>query len=857
MAVTPLNASRPPEASELLGEIGRGVIPGVEHVVAAVEAYPGPTPDWRSLLVTETLREALPTLGIRRGESAVIAPRNASAKEMLRYQRNGWRPYRMDDLMVGVLGDKDYRRCLAKAAPRQRQAQVKKMLAEMSAPNSAMWPVMRTLDAFYRSDDDMPSKKHLSGWARNEDDVVRWAGMLWEKQRNDPIGSGLGLPREAMPKYWQHRHGGVWPELPPDLPPKLIVVANAEELTPSELRLLARQPCPVLCFGDPAVGAQGASPETLNTLPLGSSVLGELHATTLGCEAGLERAIRHVIRNDVEIPDAWTQTVGALSAVTLGRERPGFTTYRQMTHTPRDMPHHPPLASPDARPGAIISRTGVSAIRHLLDAMRPERRLPPDQRPHLKIHMDAEFSQLVKDAHEVAQLYYLPEDQWERNVAQRYRKGRDAALDMCAKSPTKAAFLDLFRQREDPALAGVLKLIGNIEFRGSRVIHASGLKDADQANGHETTLHIGDPPDLRGLKGEPVTIVEAELGNGGSGQAQAACLYRVLAQRPVQISHASEEAIEFLERAHDWLAVKRAPGEDMPEVGGDQGKAPRASAAAPKADSAPAPDSVSVNTPGQSPAQEPRESPPGSDRPAEEAVPDKEADASPAPGGAPKEENRRQEVEPPPSPPESPSVTEADHPAEPASAGATPNEGPAPQGTDAPGAAGAEHQATDTATQRRESPPPLDPEAYSAPDQPVPPALSDWAHDVFDDARMHEAALESDELEAALWEYHQPDTWADQPAAGGPEEGGSPSERSDPPASTREPEQAPAIEEGKPTDTHQAGDPGMNGDMPDEGKKKQAELQSAWGAAAEGILKRKAAKENQAPKPFRGPSPGA
>lgn len=804
MAVTPLNAIRPPEVSDLLGEIGRGVIPDSRQVVAAVEAYPGPIPDWRSLLVTETLRETLQALGIRRGESAVIAPRNASGKEVLRYKRSGWRPYRMDDLMAGVLGDKDYRRCLAKSAPRQRQAQIKKMLADLSAPNSALWPVMRVLDAFYLSDDDTPSKKHLSSWAINEDDIVQWARMLWERQRSDPIGSGLGLSREAMPKYWQHRHGGIWPELPPDLPPKLIVVANAEELTESELRLIAGQPCPVLCFGDPAAGVKGASLEAINTLPLGSKALGELHATTLGCELGLERAIRHVIRNDTEIPDAWVQTLGALSAVALSRERPGFATYRKITHTPQAMPHYPPLASPDAQPGAIISRTGVSAIRHLLDAMRPERRTPPEERPKLKIHMDAGFSQLVKEAHEVAQLYYLPEAKWERSVAQRYRKGREAALDMCSGSPLKAAFLDLFRQRNDPALAGVLKLIGSIEFRGTRVIHASGLKDADQANGQETTLHIGDPPDLLELKGEPVTIVEAELEDVGSGQAQAACLYRMLVQRPLQISRGSEEAIEFLERSHDWMAARRRPDDATPTSGI-------------------APDGASHRPPS-------KPSPPECG--AHESGHPK-ADDAPIRESSPREERRSAS----PAPSSEPHTPELD------------KDGAA----SGPMAAGADLTHNNTSFDRQT--PPIEMVSESTPAPPVPPALRDWSSDALDDARLHEATMMDHDLEAALQEYHQPASRAGPTDSQQPEGAEAPIQQVEQTAVDRN-LQNMGMSQDQWLQDNSPGDTNMDADVNEEGQRRQAELRGAWSAAAEGIMSRKAGQQPAGQKPYKSPSPG-
>lgn len=819
MSVTPLDATRPPEASDLLDQMGRGMIPAPGRIVAAVEAYPGPTPDWRSLLVTETLKGALPALGIRRGESAVIAARHSASREMARYQRAGWRPYRMDDLLKGVIGDLDYRRSLGKAAPRQRQVQVKKMLHDLSAPSSALWPVMRTLDAFYRSDDDMPGHQHLTGWTRNEDDVVRWAGILWGKQRDDPIGSGLGLPREAMPKYWQHRHGGVWPDLPPDLPPKLIVVAQAEELTPSELRLLANQPCPVLCFGDPAIGVQGAIPEELNTYPLGSRVLGDLHATTLGCESGLERAIRHVIRNDVEIPDAWVQTVGALSAVSLDRERPGFAAYRHLTHTPSSMPHHPPLSSPDARPGAIISRTGIAALRHVLDALRPIKRVPVEERPKLKIHMDAQFSQLVKEAHEVAQLFYLPEDRWERQVSQRYRKGRDAALEMCAKSPSKAAMLDLFRQRDDPALAGVLKLLGNIEYRGTRIIHASGLKDADQADGQETTLHIGDPPDLRQLKGEPVTIVEAELASAGTGQAQASCLYRVLAQRPVEISPSSEETIEFLERAHDWLAVKRSPDASM-SGGTPAPEPPPSEAPAPAEDASPA---EPVSPPSKAPAPE-EDSPPAETAPSEDEPLETHAAAA---GATPSQEDGAADE---PAPQESDTLTSST-PADPAEQpeAATPTEAN-PQL--APGSTAHEPPGP-----RRAAEPQDMPRAEN-----VPPALSDWAHDVFEDARMHEASMEGDDLDSLLWEYHQNTPWEalDHPSPDAP----STPTNTTPQGSSDTP------------DTTAQGDSGMNRDIPDEGTRRQSELRDAWGTAAEGILKRKGDQASPAPSMPRHSTPG-
>ncbi|CAM3859041.1 hypothetical protein VRRI112168_03560 [Vreelandella rituensis] len=545
------------EVSALIDALASGMIAAPANVIAAVEAYPGPVSDWRARLVTQALEGVQEKLSLRRGEAAMVVPSNAGAAEIRRYRRQGWSVYRLEDLLAASYGPKTFRRLGSESLPKKRQERLRNLLADLSASRSALWPVMKALDAFYLSGADAPRAEHVSGKGRANAEVLGWAQTIWRQQRNDPVNTGLGLSREAAAKCWA-ANGAAWPDMAPDLPPRLLVIPEAESFCEAELAALLAQPCPIFCFGDPAVGVKNAAPESLRHLPLGSEVLAHHQAARLSCDQALEATIDQAVRNDVEFPDAWVQSLAALSGVALGRHRPGFDTFREKAGVADDAPRQAPLANDNVAPRAVVSRTGVGSLEYLLDALKPG--ASGKTSPKLLIEMDSIWASLVRDAFEVAQVMRAPRPEWDSRLARRFNT-RAQALDTLLKNPDKARIAEMIERRTDLPVYPLLKALTGIEYRGVRVIHKRGLKDADYADGSEGRLYLGDRPDLQGLPANGTLLLAGEFDESTGGQAQAQWLYACMGQRACRVSAAALEAVDFIERATSWLGVRLTQGD--------------------------------------------------------------------------------------------------------------------------------------------------------------------------------------------------------------------------------------------------------------------------------------------------------
>lgn len=530
------------------GALGAGLL-------AAVEAYPGPTADWRARLVTQALKEVPDIWEASRNERVVVVAKTTPDGEKDLYRQEGWQVYTLDALARQAIGESEYQAVTRAHVPRKQAAAIGGVLADMEAPKSVMWPVSRVLSKFYQSASRRPGKSHQVGKSGLDEQAVEWAKAVWDRQLADPIGSGLGLSRDAAIKYW-HCQGAAWPDMAPDLPPRIMVVPRVEDFSPAELEVLLRQPCARLCVGDPAAGVKGAKAHQLTQLPFGSHQLGRHGAIRMATDDALSSVLADTALDDPKLIEDWVQSLAALSAISLGRHRPGFDRYRDALAIADDQPRQPPLAAPAEMPQAVLSRTGVASLEYLLDALAPG--VDRQQRPRLRLDMDKEWSNLIRDAFEIAQIMELPREEWESKLAKRYAKGRDAALEVLSRQPRKSALIGRFQVRQDAHLYPTLKALAGIEYGGVRVIQSGGIKDASYATGDEARLLIGESPAGSTLMAGSVVQLADESTDEDSGATRSQRLYRALAQTPVRLAPGGQGAVDFVERATRWLDVTLA-----------------------------------------------------------------------------------------------------------------------------------------------------------------------------------------------------------------------------------------------------------------------------------------------------------
>lgn len=559
----PRIATPPPSMTELLGEVVRGVIPAshLQQMKAVVETVPGPGRDWRALLVTETLSLANEALSLLPSESVVIVSENTSSSERRRYERKGWTALSMDSILKDALGEQTFRRCLQHSTPKMRQAAMIEYLQEIKADRRLQWPALKILDSFYRSADSEPSSEHLARVTDRDMSALEIAKTFWGRQLENPLASRLGMPREAMSKLWQHE-GGRWPSQAPYLPPKVIAVASAEELAAGDIQALAKMPCAVVYFGDPAIGTTDATPDTLNTHPLGSETLSASQATRLSLGDGLPRAIQHRQQNDVEMDDRWLQTSAALSATTLGYHRQDFDAFRECLGRRVEDERSPPLAPAGDAPDVVLSRHGAHALRQQLNALRGEG-------PPTLIEGSGDWKNYLNQAHDVATVILKKQEDWPDKLQKRYKKGPDAALFSWSHSAEKRALISLINQQRSPQLIGQLETLQAVPFRQMRIVKPNTLETPEKGAGLEGILRVqkGDI-DATLSAHRPTIAINDDAEEGARPSIRGHYLYRQLSRFPLQVTQdggGTGSTLDFLLKACQWLDVQHARHRELRE----------------------------------------------------------------------------------------------------------------------------------------------------------------------------------------------------------------------------------------------------------------------------------------------------
>lgn len=540
---------RPPKPSltGFLGDIQNGTIPlsNVVNMRAAVETVPGPVPDWRSLLVSESLKGLTETLQLMPTEAIVLCANEPNSKLHRRYHRAGLTPVTYEHVLQEAIGRQRYRRCLHYSTPKLHQASVVDFLKEHKKNPKLQWPVITLLRDFYKSNSQEPGQEHLVRETSRDLEALEMASLFWRRQRDNPIESRLGMPREAMAKLWRHE-GGAWPSMAPNRQPKVIVAQDAELLHDSDIEALTAIDAAILFFGDPAIGIHQSSLEALRTLPLGSQQLEQSNTAVFGLGGGLSCAIEHLQRNGIPTPDNWMETAASLSGVALGGHREEFDQFRDIRGINKLAPRRPPVTDQSAE--FVVSRYGIAGLERQLKALAGEA-------PPCKIEGSGQWKALLSQAIDVATVICIPSEEWPDKLKRRFPKGADAALFAWSHSEEKRVLIDLIHRSDKRRVVDQLKLLASTPYRREREVTPKGLVEGRPEVGDGAPIILKAEHAQASVMSNRCVALFEDADINASPADRAHFIYRQIAPAPVSLTADSVDALTFIQRSCLWLHV--------------------------------------------------------------------------------------------------------------------------------------------------------------------------------------------------------------------------------------------------------------------------------------------------------------